>query len=55
MRGAEVPRDDDYYEKTRVLLEQAFLEAGDFRRVSGFGGDEARWESQASHRLGDRS
>jgi hypothetical protein len=39
-----VARDDDYYEKTRALLERAYLEAGDPRGGSGFGGDEARWE-----------
>ena len=43
-RGAELPHDDDYYEKTRALLERAYLEAGDPRGGSGFGGDEARWE-----------
>ncbi len=37
-------REDDYYEKTRALLERAYLEAGDPRGASGFGGDEARWE-----------
>ncbi len=37
-------REDDYYEETRVLLERAYLEAGDPRGESGFGGDEVRWE-----------
>jgi hypothetical protein len=36
--------DDAYYERTRALLERAYLEAGDPRGGSGFGGDEARWE-----------
>jgi len=36
--------DDAYYEQTRALLERAYLEAGDPRGGSGFGGDEARWE-----------
>jgi SAM-dependent methyltransferase len=44
VKGAEVPRDDDYYEKTRALLESPYLTAGDPRGGSGFGGDEARWE-----------
>jgi SAM-dependent methyltransferase len=42
--GAEVPRDDDYYEMTRALLERAYLDADDPRGESGFGGDGARWE-----------
>ena len=42
--GAKLPRDDDYYEETRALLERAYLEAGDPRGGSGFGGDESRWE-----------
>jgi hypothetical protein len=37
-------REDDYCERTRALLERAYLEAGDRRGGSGFGGDEARWE-----------
>jgi hypothetical protein len=37
-------RDDEYYEETRALLERAYLEAGDPRGGSGFGGDEVRWE-----------
>jgi 2-polyprenyl-3-methyl-5-hydroxy-6-metoxy-1,4-benzoquinol methylase len=36
--------EDDYYEKTRALLERAYLETDDPRGGSGFGGDEARWE-----------
>jgi len=44
VRGAEQPRDDDYFEQTRALLERAYLEAGDPQGGSGFGGDEARWE-----------
>jgi hypothetical protein len=39
-----LPRDDDYFEKTRALLERSCLEAGDPRGGSGFGGDEGRWE-----------
>ena len=39
-----MPRDDDYFEKTRALLERSYLEAGDPRGGSGFGGDEGRWE-----------
>jgi hypothetical protein len=37
-------REDDYCERTRAWLERAYLEAGDPRGGSGFGGDEARWE-----------
>jgi hypothetical protein len=36
--------DNDYYGRTRALLEQAYLEAGDLRGGSGFRGDVARWE-----------
>jgi len=39
--GAKLPRDNAYYEHTRVLLERAYLEAGDPRGKPGFGGDEA--------------
>lgn len=42
--GAELPRGDDYYERTRALLEGAYLGAGDPRGQSGFHGDQARWE-----------
>jgi 2-polyprenyl-3-methyl-5-hydroxy-6-metoxy-1,4-benzoquinol methylase len=37
-------RDDDYYKKTRALLERAYLEASDPRGGPGFRGDETRWE-----------
>jgi 2-polyprenyl-3-methyl-5-hydroxy-6-metoxy-1,4-benzoquinol methylase len=36
--------DDIYYEKTRRLLERAYLGADDPRGASGFRGDEVRWE-----------
>jgi hypothetical protein len=44
--GKKLPRDDDsdYYEKTRALLERAYLTAEDPRWGSGYRGDEARWE-----------
>jgi SAM-dependent methyltransferase len=42
--GADLPRDYEYYEETRALLERAYLEAGDPRGGSGYGGDEVRWE-----------
>jgi hypothetical protein len=35
---------DSYFEEARVLLERAYLEAGDPRGGSGFRGDESRWE-----------
>lgn len=36
--------DRDYYAKTRDLLEDAYLAAGDPRGQSGFSGDDAKWE-----------
>lgn len=50
--------DEAYFEKTRELLESAYLAADDPRAGSGFRGDEARWErarrpiSAAIHRDG---
>jgi hypothetical protein len=52
VRDAELPRDDDYYETTRALLERAYLEAGDLRGGLGFGGDEVRWE-RARRQIGE--
>lgn len=36
--------DDAYHERTRHLLEGAYLAGDDPRRQSGFSGDEAKWE-----------
>lgn len=42
--GIVPPADEPYYERTRRLLERAYLEAEDPRGGSGFRGDAGRWE-----------